>query len=142
MNASEIDKNLNDVVQFGHMVMSKDYIEAVREASLAFDAIRRLLKVQWESEHNYTRDFTKEVNEILSEFHLTEDEITELAARYKESDRKVCRNCIHLSDEQTVIGRKCVCPTKEFHTPYAMWKPGSTPACKNFESKAKSEVEE
>lgn len=133
MNASEIDKNLIDVVRFGPMVMSKDYIEAVREASLAFDAIRRLLKVQWESEHNYTRDFTKEMNEILSEFHLTEDEITELAVKHKESDRKICRNCKHLSDEQIVIGRKCICPTKVFHTPYAMWKPGSTPACKNFE---------
>lgn len=135
MNASEIDKNLNDVVQYGSMVMSKDYIEAIREASLAFDAIRKLLKVQWEFEHSYTRDFAKEVNEILSEFQLTEEEITELDARHKESDRKVCRNCKYLSDEQTVIGWKCVCPSKKFHTPDAMWKPGSTPACKHFERK-------
>lgn len=137
MNASEIEKNLNDVVQYGPSVMSEEYIEAVREASLAFDAIRRLLKVQWEFEHSYTRGFVQEANEILSEFHLTEEEITELDAKYKESDRKVCRNCKYLSDEQTVIGWKCVCPTKEFHTPSAMWKPGSTPACKNFESKTK-----
>ena len=133
MNADKIAKNLEDIIRFGPVMMSQEYADSVREAALAFDAIRRLLKAQWESEHNYTRDFTKEVNEILSEFHLTEEEITELAATHKESDRKVCKNCRHLSDEQIVIGRKCICPTKVFHTPYAMWKPGSTPACKNFE---------
>lgn len=143
MNAVKIAKNLEDIIRFGPVMMSQEYADSVREALLAFDAIRKLLKVQWESEHNYTRGFVKEVNEILSEFHLTEDEITELAARHKESDRKVCRNCKHLSDEQTVIGRKCICPTKEFHTPSAMWKPGSTPACKNFESKTeKGEIDD
>lgn len=134
MNADKIVIDLEGIIECSSVgVIDKHYGESVSEALLAFNAVRRMLEIQWESEHNYTRSFVKEINEILSEFHLTEDEITELAAKYKESDRKVCRNCKYLSDEQTVIGRKCICPTKEFNTPCSMWKPGSTPACKSFE---------
>ena len=69
--------------------------------------------------------------------NLTEDEIRELDEKYPNhlNGRLKCRDCIWLSDEKTVIGRKCVCPDKKFNSKTAMWKPGSTPACKNFERK-------
>ena len=133
MNADKIVRDLEEIIKCSSVgAVDKHYGESVSKALSAFNAIRELLKVQWESEHNYTRSFVKEADEILSEFHLTEDEVTELASSHKESDRKICRNCKHLSDEQTVIGRKCICPYKKYHSETAMWHQKSCPACKHF----------
>ncbi len=51
------------------------------------------------------------------------------------ADYRKCNECKHLSDERSSIGRKCVCPGKEFKTRTAMWKQPTGRSCKKFEEK-------
>lgn len=46
-----------------------------------------------------------------------------------------CNQCKYLSDEKCTIGRKCLHPTKVFHTSTAHWKYPSCKACKLFEKR-------
>lgn len=50
-------------------------------------------------------------------------------------NRHKCNQCKYLSDEKCTIGRKCIHPTKLFHTSTACWKYPSCKACKLFEEK-------
>lgn len=46
---------------------------------------------------------------------------------------KKCKDCKYLSDEKASIGRRCVCPTKEWKYRSAQWKQPCGRACKKFE---------
>ena len=137
MNADKIAKNLDDLSQYGALMMGHEYVQSIREAALAFEAIRKMLKIQWEVEHGELRGnrIRKDISDILDEFHLTEDEVKELDEKYPHhlNEKPKCGACRWLSEEKTVIGRKCVCPDKKYNSDTAKWHQKSCPACKSFE---------
>lgn len=95
MNADKIARDLERIIECSSVgAIDKHYGESVIEALSAFNAIRELLKIQWESEHYPGVDFRKKINEILSEFHITDEEVLDIISEYTKKHIYNCTDCI------------------------------------------------